>query len=178
MPRPLGRTTKLTPELHQAIVNAVSAGVSLVEAAQFAGVGRSTVLEWLDRGTGQGRRQGTEVYIAFYAAVQKALAADTVRRVARIEQAGRGGAVIYRKTTTHKDGSTSVEERLAQPDWAADAWHLERSKPDQWGRKDRVDLKVTIQQAAQKVADALGLTVDEVLAEAQALLAEADDARS
>jgi len=176
MARQNGRVTKLTQEIQQAIVNAVGAGVSLVEAAQFAGIARATVLEWVNRGAGEHPRPATEPYKGFHAAVQKAIATDTVRRVARIEQAGRGGAVVYRKTTTHRDGSTSVEERIAPPDWQADAWHLERSKPDQWGRKDRVDLKVTIQQTAQKVAEALGLTVEEVLAEAQLLLTEADRA--
>ena len=39
---------------------------------------------------------------------------------------------------------------------------------------DRVDLRLTIQRAAQHVADELGLSVEEVLAEAEALLKTLD----
>ena len=45
-------------------------------------------------------------------------------------------------------------------------WFLERAYPDRWGRRERVDMHVSIERAAQKVAAELGLTVEAVLAEA------------
>jgi hypothetical protein len=173
MPKGPGRKTKLTAALQQAIVNAVAAGVSLACAAELAGISPLSVKEWIQRGKGEDPdRPPTPLYTSFSQAVIRAKAQDETRRVARINQAGQGGAVIYRKTTTMADGRIITEERLAPPDWQADAWHLERSKPEDWGRKDRVDIRFQIHQTAAKVADELGLTVEEVLAEAQTFLAE------
>lgn len=186
----MARPTKLTPVIAQAITAAVSGGVPYLRAAALAGIEERTALLWLARG--QRVVQGMppkEPFIQFFQAITQARAQDEARRVLRINQAGQGGQVVYRretqvtyrKTTTYKDGSVTVEERstpgeerYAQADWAADAWHLERSRPDDWGRKDRVDLRLTIERAAQQVADELGLTKEEVLAEAEALLKAAD----
>lgn len=49
---------------------------------------------------------------------------------------------------------------------------LKGAMPDKY--RDRVDIRVNIQHAAAKVAADLGMTPDEVLAEAQALLHELD----
>jgi hypothetical protein len=168
----MARQTKLTPALQTAIVNAVTAGVSLAVAAELGGIDTATVYEWYARGIGQHTRHSTPVYAAFAEAIMRARAHDETRRIARIEQAGRGGAVIARKTTRLPDGRQITEERFAPPDWQADAWHLERSRPKEWGRKDRVNLTVTIQEMATKVAAELGITVEEVLLEAQHLLTE------
>jgi hypothetical protein len=90
---------------------------------------------------------------------------------------------MYRKTTETVNSEGDVvrritEERYTEPQWTADAWVLERSRPETWGRKERVDLKLTIEAAAAKVAAALGLTVEAVLSEAQQLLLEVDDGRA
>jgi hypothetical protein len=177
MSSPTGRHTKLTPALQLAIVQAITSGVPLSEAAHLAGVAAPTVLEWIARGEGRSARPATAVYADFAEALTRAKAVDIARRVARIELAGRGGQVLSRKTTTLKDGTTHVEERFTAADWQADAWHLERSRPDDWGRKERVDVRVTIERLAAQVAQSLGLPLDEVLAEAEALLREASDAR-
>jgi hypothetical protein len=106
-------------------------------------------------------------------------AQDIARRVARIDQAAQGGAVLSEHTTTYPNGRVVKEVRYAAPDWRADAWHLERRYPEAWGRKEKHMLEWTIRRAAEKVAaeaTAAGtpMTADEVLAEAQALLDEID----
>ena len=57
----------------------------------------------------------------------------------------------------------------APSDWRAAAWWLERRRPAVYGRHARpeVDLRVL----AQRVADGEGLDVDDVWAEAQAIMA-------
>jgi transposase len=52
----------------------------------------------------------------FSVALEKAEASGVVARLERIDAAGRGGA------------------------WQADAWWLERRYPEQWGRRDRVQV--------------------------------------
>jgi len=82
--------------------------------------------------------------------------------------------VVSRKTTTRRDGSIDVEEHFAPPDWRADAFVLERSRPETWGRKDRIDMRLQIEKAVQLVASEFGLDPQEVIAEAQRFLREVD----
>lgn len=173
--RPVGRRVKLTEARQQKIVQAIALGTPLVTAFQYAGISHETGYEWLRKGEHPAK---APIYAAFLEAVTQARAQDEMRRIGRIEQAGRGGAVIARKTIHRKDGTVETEERTAPPDWQADAWFLERSRSQTWGRQDRLDLRVTqIEQAADKVAEETGMTRAEVLAEAELLLQELDDAK-
>jgi hypothetical protein len=124
-----GRTTKLTAQVHESIVRAVTAGVSLVQAAALVGIGQSTVLEWLVRGEGRFVRGAQPHYTAFAEAIARARALDEARRIARLEQAGRGGTVVHEKTTTFADGRVVVEKQFSPPDWRCDAWVLEHAYP-------------------------------------------------
>jgi hypothetical protein len=137
--------SKLTPAIQTAICNAVAAGVPLSRASILAGVDPATVNEWIRRGEGVNRRRpASPRFVSFARAVEKAKAQDEARRVARINQAGQGGAVTHRKTveTVDKAGQVTrriIEEHKAPPDWRADAFHLERTRPEEWGRRDHVD---------------------------------------
>lgn len=65
-----------------------------------------------------------------------------------------------------------VANAAAEPkNWTAAAWWLERRHPDNFGRKDRVEVKVDLRTIAEKVAP--GLDVDLVLAEAERIMSEA-----
>ena len=170
------RKTKLTPALQTAIANAVQVGVPLPQAAVIAGVGVATVQEWLARGLGTDpTRPQTPLYASFAEAITRARAVDELRRLARLEQAGRGGAVVAEKVTTFADGRSVTERTYAPPDWRADAFYLERSRPERWGRKVQADLTVNIPALAAKVAREMGLEVEALMAEAQALLREGQD---
>ena len=174
----MGRS-KLTPGIKTAIVQAVAEGVPLIQAAALAGIDRATVWEWLARGAGTHPRPRTPLYANFADAIACARCADEATRIARISQAAQGGAVLYTKTTETVDADGNVtrrviEERRSEPSWQADAFVLERAFSERWGRKDRVDLTLTIQRAAQQVADELGLTAEEVIREAEHLLRKVD----
>ena len=175
--RPQSRPTKLTAAVSQAILNAVAGGVPYLRAASLAGIGADTAMEWRRRGEKTDRRPTTPLYASFAKALARAIAQDEARRVLRINQAGQGGTVIYEKTITHADGHVTQEVKRSVPDWRADAFHLERTQPDIWGPKERVDVRITmIQQAAAKGAEELGMTAEEVILEAQGLLRELDHA--
>src|SRR5947209_19458553 len=53
-------------------------------------------------------------------------------------------------------------------EWTASAWWLERRRPQDWGKVERVE--VTLRKAAEKLATELGFTVEDVLAEADRLV--------
>jgi len=172
-----GHPTKLTPAIQQAIVTAVADGIPYVRAVVLAGISESTASEWLRRGENRHHaRKQTSLYAQFARAVARAKAQDEARRILRINQAGQGGTVIERTTTTRvlKDGTqiTDTRERYSEPNWQADAWHLERTRPDDWGRRERLDIRLRRDALAQQVADRLGVSKAEVLAEAEALLAQ------
>jgi hypothetical protein len=156
------------------ICKAVALGVPVVSAALMAGISKGAVLQWIQRGEGRHDRPATPVYVNFVDAIEKARAQDEARRVARLEQAARGGQVVYEKSTTYPDGRVTREVRRTEPQWTADAWHLERSRPDVWGRRDRLHVQLEIERVAEQIAAEVGLSGAEVLQEAQRLLQEHD----
>jgi hypothetical protein len=170
-----GRKPKLTPALQEILCTAILGGLTLSAASALAGMPVDTVLRWIQRGEGRHpTRRATAPYVQFVRALKKVQAEDEARRVARIEDAARGGQVVYEKTTTtaRKDGSTVTvrEVRYTPPDWTADAWHLERSNPKAWGRRDRIDhhyYKSLIEQKARELADAYGLDLQALLRDAE-----------
>jgi hypothetical protein len=52
--------------------------------------------------------------------------------------------------------------------WQAAAWWLERRRPDDYSRRDRVD--VTVRQEAQKLAAQMGIDAAELIAEAERIV--------
>lgn len=57
--------------------------------------------------------------------------------------------------------------------WTAAAWWLERRKPDDYGRRDRLEVKVDIKTIVQRVAAERGLDEADVMAEVERIMAEA-----
>jgi hypothetical protein len=108
----------------------------MATAAATGGVSLKAVLEWLSRGEGRDpERPATRAFAEFAVAIRAAQAEDQRHRLARITEAAKGGAVVYRRTTTKADGSVVVEERHAPPDWRADLAVLERVHASQYGRQ-------------------------------------------
>lgn len=64
---------------------------------------------------------------------------------------------------------TSIVAAAASDSWQAAAWWLERRRPDDFGRRDRLELDIRAQ--ALQVAAAYGLDPNEVIAEAEQWLA-------
>lgn len=66
---------------------------------------------------------------------------------------------------------TAAVLQAVPTNWQAAAWWLERRKFRDYARRERIDVAVDIRQHAEKVAAELGMSVDEVLAEADRVLA-------
>ena len=108
------RPSLLTPERQQRIVTAISAGNSRDISAAYAGISPKTFFEWLKKGR-EGR--GGAVYRDFADAIGKADAEAEVYAVGIIRQ--------------------------AMPDqWQAAAWWLERRKPQDWAKHEKIESTV------------------------------------
>lgn len=105
--RKVGRPSKLTPEVQDKIVRAISTGNWLDTACAYAGVDSSTVRRWIAKGESE---DAEPVFREFCTAIKQAKAEAEIRAVALIQKAAQDGT------------------------WQASAWYLERSFPDRWGR--------------------------------------------
>ncbi len=108
----------LTPDVQATLCTHVAKGVPLTLAASLAGVSPRAFFKWLKRGRlGDQHKDGfSPACDALSAAIKKAQAEDVARRVGRIDTAAGNGS------------------------WQADAWHLERTRPEHFG-SDRRELR-------------------------------------
>ena len=102
---PTGRPSILTPDVQRRLCEAVAAGNTRHDAAEYAGIAESTLRAWLAKG----KRQRRGKYRALLAAVKKSEADAVVRNVAIIQKAG-------------------------PKSWQAAAWWLERKRADDWSQ--------------------------------------------
>jgi transposase len=68
---------------------------------------------------------------------------------------------------------TKIEDAATNGNWQAAAWKLERRYPDRYGRKDRVDITMTVRQEVERLVAAGVIEPDEVeaaVAEAEAIV--------
>lgn len=120
----MARPTKLTPEVHRAIVTALEAGNYQDDSAAYAGVSTAAYYNWTARGraererieAGEKARRTEAIFMEFLDAVESARAKAAVRHVANIAKAANDGQ------------------------WQASAWYLERSYPQKWGRVSRTEI--------------------------------------
>lgn len=116
--RPIGAPPKLDTDLVARITIAVERGVTWEVAAQVAGVHPRTLLEWRDRGADDDEAGRDTVYAHLHREVICARAAGETSLVGLIRRHG-------------------------VTDWRAAAWLLERSRPERWARRDKLDVDVT-----------------------------------
>ena len=98
-------------EIQERLLQAIRLGAFIEHACYYAGINSSTFRQWRQKAS-----ENIEPYASFWLRVNEAESEAIMRRLARIENAG-------------KDGS-----------WQADAWYLERKYPDKFGGRDRVEL--------------------------------------
>ena len=119
--RPVGRSTKYTPETVAEIVKAIREGCSQDDAALLAGVSRTTFYAWVSEKP------------EFSDAVEKAHADFKRANVAAIRAAGMKA----------KDGKLDGS-------WQANAWLLERKYPEEFAQKRQITVKLELVERLQK----------------------------
>lgn len=115
----MARPTKLTPEVEERLVYAISVGGSYKAACQYAGISYQTFLNWRKRVREGAVRQdgercreteeGNERFVELFDHINKAEGDAAIVWLVRIEKA-------------------------AKRDWKAAAWKLERRFPREYGR--------------------------------------------
>ena len=105
-------TLKLTDELCDNICKDIKEGVPIVHASVANGISTSTFYSWYDKG----KEAKSGKYKKFYDEINEA----------------RSVAVTLRAKRVYKAGETS---------WQADAWWLERVDPENFARKDKMEVK-------------------------------------
>ena len=108
-----GRPSKLTEEVKDKLVKAISQGNYYEAACSYAGIAYSTFREWMNRGE---QENGTE-YSDFMEAIKKAEAAAELRMV-------------------------QEWQKHVPNNWQAIATFMERRYPDRWGKRDRQDINL------------------------------------
>ena len=103
----MGRPTKLTPELQADLVRFLRGGVYVTDACALVGIDQGTYHRWVAKAA---EDDAPEEFREFREAVEKARAEAVARNVALVQKA-------------------------ADHSWQAAAWWLERSRPDQYGRR-------------------------------------------
>lgn len=158
----------LNEQIINAIQSSIVVGMSNKDAAVLAGMSEAVFYKWRARGNAELQRLAEvpdaepdpdeAIYVKFVESIKKAEPLRKAARLKRIFQAAQGGHTIIEKRQQYKrmpvevvggpnDGSVeyrmvlveeTVTEKVAAPDWKADAWGLERLHPDEFGRKTKV----------------------------------------
>ena len=105
----MARPTKLTPEVHEAIVDGINAGLTFRLSCARAGVTPATFYNWLEKG--EVAQSGA--LMEFFNAVERAKADSALRLISQITL-------------------------QAPADWRAAAFILERRFPDDYGKRTEV----------------------------------------
>lgn len=80
---------------------------------------------------------------------------------------------IEKAEAEHRLSMLAKVVSAASESWQAAAWFLERRDSEHYGRRDRVDMTLDFRKEAERIAAANGLDPDEVMAEAERVLAGA-----
>ena len=124
----MGRPTKRTREVEEAILSRLVTGSTKRAAAAEAGISYPTLWLWLSDGK---KEDAPEEHKKFNLDVAEACARAEIRWVSSIEQQARNG------------------------DWRAYAWLLERRFPEDW--RQRKELAVETEVKSNGTAEVLGM---------------------
>ena len=131
----MGRPTKLTPEVHRKIIQALSLGNYRKDAAAFAGIDAATLRRWMALGRADPEGPNGALY-------QEAAQAQALAKVTAL------GCI----TKAIRDG-----------DWRAAAWYLQRLHPEQFSERSQLYGIAKALEQIEAAAEAAGVVVPEGL---------------
>lgn len=109
--------TKFNPETCHKIIQAIKQGNYQKTAAALAGIDESTYYRWVERG----KEAKSGKYCEFYKSIKKAEEFAKAYYLQQIREAAE-----------------------SKKHWQAAAWYLERKFPDEFGRRQSIDMKADI----------------------------------
>ncbi len=124
-----GRPSKLTPEIQEKIVQALSIGTYRKDAAEYAGIDAATLYRWMLRGA----REKDSAYADLRTAVLEAESRAKITAIGSITKAMRNG------------------------DWRAAAYWLERKFPHQFSDRSQLFLIQKTFEQVEAAAEAAGI---------------------
>ena len=127
----MGRPTKLSPELTNAICTNLATGASIEASAEAAGICRATVFNWLKRGRAE---DAPAAFAQFAADVTEAQAVAEVHLVRIMRQAATDGG---------------------PGDWRAAAWLLARRHPERWSEKRQLEVSTAEKPSSTQAVAAM-----------------------
>lgn len=119
----MARKTKLTPDVQKEIGQNIILGMPIKFAAEAAGIGETTFYRWMQSGEKAKRGKFRE----FWEYIKECQAKAVQLHVKLITRAANEGS------------------------WQASAWILERRHPNEFGRKDRIDMKADINSSEKDI---------------------------
>lgn len=128
-PTELGRPLALTEELTNEIVWWLRQGLTQEDTIRVTGVARSTYYSWLDRARELTARvhDPDDDFDDSNATIEELRLLDLLDGVTGARARSKGDALAALRSAMRSD-------------WRAAAWFLERSFPDEYGRRDRLDV--------------------------------------
>lgn len=105
--------TKLNPTIQKQIGDNITLGMPLKFAAEAAGISEVTFYNWMNRGESESKGQ----FFEFHEYIKECQSKAVQLHLKLITKAATEGA------------------------WQASAWILERRHPEEFGRKDKLDMK-------------------------------------
>jgi len=106
------RDKRADPDVISAITKALKAGCTKKDACSLASISEQTFYRWLREG--ENASEGSEAW-QFCESIKKAIAEARARNV-------------------------TIIQKHAVKNWTAAAWWLERSDPDHWGKREKVEM--------------------------------------
>ena len=147
----MGRPTKLTMQVHSAILASIRGGAFASTAAAAAGISEATFHRWMRRGRQAIERVDNGGELPEEEIPYKVFHLDVVAAEAEVEVAA----------------ASALWTAARAGDWRAASWLLERRFPAHWGARAQVEHSVPNQKIADLLADCIVISDEPPPAELQ-----------
>ncbi len=131
-PTDLGRPLTLDAALSTELASLLRRGLTQTDACLVAGVPRSTFYDWLSRGKDLWETHGPDGLVP-----PETVAKLTVEELVLLDFSD---AIAGARAVGKHDALVAIRSGMTD-DWRAAAWFLERSFPDEFGRRDRIEVE-------------------------------------